>query len=502
MKKIPRLFLLRAGAILVFAAVVLVMAGPEVNRLLIAGVLVFVLLPVNALLEYRFPTAQTQWVAPLPELLMTIALVQLAPEYWHTAVCIALMVALAPSINSSKRPEWVHALMGSIVIVGMGATGWWHRVEHWEITMLAVLVVYPPIVAYAAALSRQRGNEKSQAQALTSLNLIAGSVAHRFSNAMMAVTGNLELTLEELPRDHPHRKYLEDALQGAEKAGETSRQLATFAGGTVDTHRQVRIASELDILVGLMRLIIPDDIELQYEPPEEEPVVTGNRFQLQQVIMSAMLKISEGMQHPGCLRITCSREAKVVVEIRDAAVTQADYRQVDRSVFGIRTGDLSDEVEPLETQDGTLQLAMADGRIVALRLLLVGQAVEEPAAPEPVAESTTRRILVIDDEDAVRNTLVSMLKHLGCEPVGASGGEEGLRILKESDFDFERVFLDLKMPGMDGWETLARIRSFREDLPVTIASGYDPRSERERPAMHVAYLQKPFTLAGIKKALS
>lgn len=523
MKKIPRLFLLRVFGIVAFAALVLAVSNLGDIRFWIAGVILFVLLPAAAAIEFRFPDSQTRWMAPLPELLATLILVQLAPEYWHTAMCLALMLALAPSIHDATRPEFVHALMGTIVVIGMGATGWWHDVPRWELTTLTVMVVYPAIIAYAATLSRKRGAEKSQAQALRSLNLIAGSVAHRFSNATMAITGNLELSLRALPTDHPVRKYLENALKGAEVAGHTSKQLATFAGGTLDSDRQVRIASELDILVGLMKLILPDEVTLEYDMPTSVPMVSGNRFQLQHLVMSAIQRIAEKMTRPGCIVVSCIAEAKIVVEIRDQSISQVDYRQLDSGSLGFQSQDLDENLEPFDRQDGTIQVAVDNGRLVALRMLLVGELQESASAelaeasPKPAEVVTQQapevepaedpvedphlRVLVVDDEEAVRNTMVAILTHLDCDPTPAGGGAEAIELLKSDRDAFDHVFLDLKMPGMDGWETLAGIREINPRLSVTIASGYDPRPEWERPDVHVSYLQKPFTIASVRQVI-
>jgi CheY-like chemotaxis protein len=95
-------------------------------------------------------------------------------------------------------------------------------------------------------------------------------------------------------------------------------------------------------------------------------------------------------------------------------------------------------------------------------------------------------VLLVDDQDAVRNMAKSMLKRLGYEVLAAPGGAEAVRMLRENLDQIRCVITDLTMPGMDGWETLAALRKIQPHIPVILVSGYD-----EAQALDRDYTEQP-----------
>jgi CheY-like chemotaxis protein len=125
---------------------------------------------------------------------------------------------------------------------------------------------------------------------------------------------------------------------------------------------------------------------------------------------------------------------------------------------------------------------------------------ESPRGPSPASGGC---VLVIDDEETVRMVLARLLEQKGYTTRAAGDGAEGLALFRENPAGYVAVILDRSMPGMDGAEVFAELRRLRPDLPVVLASGYDPRdgvagSVGER---HSAFVQKPFRLADILRAL-
>jgi len=110
-------------------------------------------------------------------------------------------------------------------------------------------------------------------------------------------------------------------------------------------------------------------------------------------------------------------------------------------------------------------------------------------------------ILVIDDEELIRALFKESLEELGHRVVTARNGSEGLELVKQRDFDL--VFLDLKMPGMDGAEVFRQIRTIKADLPVTIITGYPDSDMMARALAQGPFgvMQKPFDDAGIAIAI-
>ncbi len=114
-----------------------------------------------------------------------------------------------------------------------------------------------------------------------------------------------------------------------------------------------------------------------------------------------------------------------------------------------------------------------------------------------------RRVLVIDDEEEVRNVTSRVLKHLGYEVTLAAGGDQGIKAFSEHVDDFDIVMLDLTMPHPNGSETLEAIRNVSPDARVILMSGYSEEASLERlgPNQPTAFLQKPYDLRTLQQML-
>ena len=137
-----------------------------------------------------------------------------------------------------------------------------------------------------------------------------------------------------------------------------------------------------------------------------------------------------------------------------------------------------------------------DGTTFTLDFPSTEEAVERP---DPVEEREADKevILVIDDDDSVRNVLVAMLKHLGHEVVFAADGPSGIEKLSETHFSM--VLTDLGMPGMSGWEVANAVKEKSPDTPVVLITGWGREiCAKEAETNQVDYvLPKPFQLCNI-----
>ena len=115
-----------------------------------------------------------------------------------------------------------------------------------------------------------------------------------------------------------------------------------------------------------------------------------------------------------------------------------------------------------------------------------------------------RKVLIVDDEDYVREILGEMIADLGLEAVQAEDGDRGLAAFEASRADFVACVIDLTMPGMSGLELLARVRKLDSGIPILLVSGYSRHEVRQQEAKspNLTFLQKPFTPDQFREALN
>jgi len=159
-------------------------------------------------------------------------------------------------------------------------------------------------------------------------------------------------------------------------------------------------------------------------------------------------------------------------------------------------------------RNGVLNVESEKGKGTTLRVFfpLVDDAVppvaQKETAAQPMQEGNS--VLLVEDEDMVRDIAERSLRHLGHSVIAASGGAEALDLFNRHRDEIGCVITDLTMPGMDGWETIAALRRIDTDIPIILASGYDEADvmgggQSERPQ---AFLHKPYVLADLKTALA
>ncbi|MCR9278130.1 MAG: ATP-binding protein [Pseudomonadaceae bacterium] len=289
------ILLFRVLAVILLAAACLLIPEVGDNRFILAACLLLISLPLALWCEARFPPEEAAWGEPLIDLITAISLVHLVPEHWMAALAIGVMVAMAPSVASDRRSSLFYGLNAVLLIGGMSFAGWLHDVPNWPMTMLAVAAVYPSVIFYAYWHSSRAAALREREQVLTSLNRVAGGVAHEFNNLLTVVMGHADLALQTLPKDHPSRPALESVLAGSDEAGQLSQALVTFSGRGMSENQQINLASETSLLTRMLQPSLDGSIEIVEDIADDLPLIAGDRAGLQQVILNLLMNaIADG----------------------------------------------------------------------------------------------------------------------------------------------------------------------------------------------------------------
>jgi PAS domain S-box-containing protein len=365
---------------------------------------------------------------------------------------------------------------------------------------------------------KEQGQRAAQADKLRALGQLASGVAHDFNNALAAILGRAQLMRRQTGDDGMLRN-LDIIHTAAEDAAATVRRIQAFA-------RQSP-TSEFEIVevVGLLRdsqeitrtrweneaLMRGLNFEVVVEA-DEEFYTPGNASELREVFVNLIVNAVDAMPQGGRIMITCGREDdRLVLRFTDTGTGMAD--DVRERIFepfyttkGLQgTGlGLAVSYSIIERHQGSISVSseLSRGSTFEIELPATDTVKFTEPTVDDEAMAASISILVIDDEDFVRDTLSDMLDALGHRVVSASGGREALEKLRKHQFDL--VFTDLSMPEMDGWEVAREIRRGWPTLNIVMVTGYGQTTRVPSGELDLVdnVIGKPFDFAQISATIA
>jgi len=365
------------------------------------------------------------------------------------------------------------------------------------------------------------------AQKLESLGVLAGGVAHDFNNLLVGMLGQGSMALEKLPAGDPVRDHVEKVVEAAERAAELSKRMLAYSGRG---HFQT-CATDLSSLVRdnlhLLEAAIPKNVTLSPSLSRTPTVVEADVGEIQQVLMNLVLNASEGIgEGRGTVTVSTGFEEVSGETGRYSRFTATELGAGRHVALGVRDDGcgmdeatvsrmcdpffttkqvgrglgLSAVVGIVRGHRGGIEVDSLPGRGSRVRLLF--PALEEPevagASPTP-SRASGGTILVIDDEEVVRETARQALETYGWTVLVAASGAAGVAICQEKGPEIALVVLDFSMPGMGAEEALSEIRKICPGVRVLLSSGYDKEEamRRFRGAELAGFLQKPYRPDGL-----
>ena len=373
-------------------------------------------------------------------------------------------------------------------------------------------------------ISERRSNQESylQAQKMEAIGQLSAGMAHDFNNLLQVINGNLEVALLGL-KDNPRAaEPIRRAQRATMQAGKLTQQLLTFA-------RKQRLESQclsLNSLVvdfsDMLVRTLGDKIDLRLDLKPGLPSCTVDPTYLEMALLNVVLNARDAMPDGGTVTVgtaVLTPERRHLLKLRDGdyvCICVHDEGQ------GMAPEILRRATEPFFTTKGPgtgLGLAMVHGfvqqshgrldiesepgkgTLVRMVFPVAGLAATEGIArgADPVAQDGSAaavrraRILVVEDNDDVRELAESMLEMADYEVLAAPSGERALGIL-ESGEQVDLLFTDVIMPGgMNGLELIERVHARRPGLPVLVTTGYmDELPGRSKRSDPLDVLAKPY----------
>ncbi len=375
---------------------------------------------------------------------------------------------------------------------------------------------------------RQLEEQFRQAQKMEAVGRLAGGVAHDFNNLLMVINGYTEVLLEQLVPEGDMRQKVESIQQAADRAATLTRQLLAFSRKQVLELKVVDVNTVIGDMERLLRPLIGENIELLTRLSPDAGRTRADAGQLEQVIMNLVVNAKDSMPSGGRITIQSSNvvvrqnfgEHRFIQPGRYSVVAVSDTglgmdKETESRIFepffttkekGKGTGlGLSTVYGIVKQSNGYVfaESRIGSGTTFYVYLPRVEETLAElaPVAVQKSEKGGCETVLLVEDEDSVRELVRATLSSRGYRVLQSENGERGLRLAEECKDPIDILVTDVVMPGIGGRELANKLVGLRPGISVLYLSGYTEDAVVTHGAIGpaTAFLQKPFTLQNLAK---
>jgi PAS domain S-box-containing protein len=370
---------------------------------------------------------------------------------------------------------------------------------------------------------REKAEQLRQSQKMEAVGQLAGGVAHDFNNLLTAITGYCDLSLRRLEADDPLRRNLEEIKKAGTRAASLTRQLLAFSRKQMLQAKVLDLNSVVSDMDKMLQRLIGEDVDLvTLLDPTIHPI-KADQGQIEQVLMNLAVNARDAMPTGGKLTIETGQafldesytQAHVAVKtglyvmlaVSDNGIGMD--KETERRVFepffttkevGKGTGlGLSTVYGIVKQTGGNIWVYSEPGKGTTFKVYL--PVAEEAwltmdAKPAPVEIPQGREtILLVEDEEMVRNLTCEVLQMCGYQVLTASNGEEACEVGRQYNGHIDLIITDVVMPLMGGRDLVERLAEMRPDAGVLYMSGYTDDAIVRHGVLdeNMPFLQKPFS---------
>jgi PAS domain S-box-containing protein len=372
-------------------------------------------------------------------------------------------------------------------------------------------------------ISLQRQLEAAQKQ--EAIATLAAGLAHNFNNLLMVIMGLTTLMLSKVSPDHPFYADLKEIERQVRSGREITRKLLSFRRGLGTETRPIDINNLVEFTVDMFART-RRELTLTKEQAPHLPAAEVDPSQVQQVLMNLLINAWQAMPQGGEITIRTSLAhlegwpdnsfviqpgPHICISVADTGdgMDEETLQHLFEPFFttkkpGHGSGlGLASAYRIIKNHRGAIQVKSEKHKGTTFDIFLPASTAEpQVLAPrEGQVINGQGTILVVDDEPLLRRVAAKLLQKLGYAVFEASSGQNALTIFQEKGAEIDLVLLDLIMPGLNGFQTLERLRALRPGVPILMCSGYGDADEQELPP-GVKFLSKPYPIEILSQRVS
>jgi two-component system, cell cycle sensor histidine kinase and response regulator CckA len=353
------------------------------------------------------------------------------------------------------------------------------------------------------------------AQRMDAVGRLANGVAHDFNNVLTTVSGFSDMLLNELPDGSRLRGDVEQIRKAADRGALLNRQLLAFGRRQTLEPKVLALDTVIAGLEGLMRRLLGEDIRLEIRTGAQVGVVRMDPGQLEQVVINLLLNARDAMPSGGTLRLEIA-ERQVPEKARGRHLRPGRYVMLAISDTGpgIDPDEMSQASESpareggqrsglglfivygiVRRNGGVVRISSEPGRGTKVKVYLPRVEAEQPGREKSPELRGNETVLVVEDEEGVRELLRKVLVEHGHSVLEARHGKDALMVANRYERPIQLLITDVVMPEMGGAELARLLAERRPEMKVLFVSGYSS-SEILRRGIRSdgpVFVQKPFT---------
>lgn len=370
-----------------------------------------------------------------------------------------------------------------------------------------------------------------QNRKMDAVGKLAGGVAHDFNNMLAGILNSAELLEMKMDPSDKLVKYIRIIKDAGIQAADLTRKLLDFSRKSIPSYKAISIHEAIGKSVELLKKSIDRRIEIEIKFEALNDTIIADSSQIQTVFLNLGINSAHAMPNGGRLTISTST-VELDRSFLDTTTFEVDSGPhilvaVEDTGTGIPAEIMDKIFDPFFTtkkrgegtglglasvygivtrHKGAVSVYSEVGRGTVFKIFLPLS--EKGIVPEIEAEELLSRgkgtVLLVDDEEVIRNSAQALLEEFGYDVVQAGNGREALKIYRENPEAIDLVLLDMMMPVMDGKECFQELKKIDPDVKVVFSSGFSENNEIEELTKNgeTAFVAKPYLFKDLSKILA